>query len=141
MPIDDEMGLNDLPEPSEEVNAWSKLVIGAAIEVHKLLGPGHLEAIYEEAMAVEMTLRNIPFTRQSSVDVVYKDHLIGKGKLDFLVPGVLIVEIKAVAALVAIHRVQAESYLARTKLQLALLINFNVLKLKDGGIQRIIRSL
>ena len=129
-----------LPEPPPEADRWAREVIGAAIEVHRLLGPGHLEEVYEAAMDVEMKLRGIPFERQVSVDVMYKGVKVGKGRMDFLVGNMLVVEIKACAALIAIHCVQTESYLATTGHQLALLFNFNVVKLKDGGIKRVVRS-
>ena len=140
MPFDDEPTVYELTEPTVELDAIAKRVIGAAIEVHRHLGPGHLEDAYQSALAVEMRLRGISFQEQVPVDLVYKGEQVGHGKLDFLVEGQLIVEIKACAALIAIHRVQVESYLAITRHQLALLINFNVPALKDGGIRRIIRS-
>jgi len=112
-------------------------VIGAAIEVHRHLGPGYLESVYEEAMAVELTLRGIPFTRQSVFGVDYKGHAVGMGRLDLLVDGCLPVELKAAEALVPIHTAQALSYLKATKHRLVLLINFNVPVLKDG-IKRVI---
>jgi GxxExxY protein len=140
MPFDDEPAPYDLPEPPPEADRWAREAIGAAIEVHRILGPGHLEEVYEEAMAVEMKLRGIPFQRQVPIDVIYKGVPVGKGRIDFIVAEMLVVEIKACAALVAIHGVQVESYLATTKHVLALLLNFNVVKLKDGGIRRIVRS-
>ncbi len=140
MPYDDEISPYALPEPSPVVDEFARKVIGAAIEVSSALEPGHLEEVYEEALAIEMELRGIPFERQVPVSVLYKGVKVGGGKLDFLVGGVLIVEVKAVPALIAIHGVQVESYLSITGHELALLINFNVLKLKDGGIRRIIAS-
>jgi GxxExxY protein len=140
MPFEDAFIEYDPPEPPPEVDRWAREVIGAAIEVHRHLGPGHLEEVYFEALAIEMTLRGIPFARQVPVKISYKGQEVGKGRLDFLVADILIVEVKACSALVAIHGVQCESYLTITNLQLALLLNFNVIKLKDGGIRRIIRS-
>jgi GxxExxY protein len=140
VPHDDEVSPYALPEPSPYVDGLARKVLGAAIEVNSALGPGHLEEVYEEALAIEMRLRGIPFERQVPVEITYKGVKVGGGKLDFLVGGALIVEVKAVAALVAIHGVQVESYLAITGHELALLLNFNVLKLKDGGIRRIIAS-
>jgi GxxExxY protein len=81
-------------EPSAEVDRLAHLVIGAAIEVHRQLGPGLLEGIYEEALGIELGLRGIPFTRQSGVGITYKGRPVGKGKLDLLVGGRLIVELK-----------------------------------------------
>jgi GxxExxY protein len=112
-------------------------VIGAAIEVHRHLGPGFLESVYEEAVSVELGLRNIPFARQSVFGVDYKGHAVGMGRLDLLVAECLPVELKAVEAFAPIHTAQAISYLKVTKHRLALLINFNVSVLKDG-IKRVV---
>jgi GxxExxY protein len=103
------------------------------------LGPGFLESIYEEALCVELTLRRIAFQRQVPVPIFYKGAAIGQGRLDLLVQGKLVVEIKTVESLAPIHSAQAISYLKATGHQLALLINFNSAVLKDG-IKRIIRS-
>lgn len=140
MPHDDEPTPYDRPEPSPEADAWARQVIGAAIEVNTRLGPGHLEEVYDNALAVEMTLRGMPFERQVPVKIEYKGVEVGRGKMDFLVAGMLIVEVKAVSALGAVHGVQVESYLAMTGHELALLLNFNVLKLKEGGIRRIVST-
>jgi len=126
-------------EPSAELDRLAHAVIGAAIEVHRLLGPGFLESVYEEALCVELQLRGIPFTRQPIVSVDYKNHIVGEGRLDLLVGDVLIVELKAVDALAPIHTAQVISYLKTTGHQLGLLINFNVPVLR-GGIKRIILS-
>ena len=112
-------------------------VIGAAIEVHRHLGAGFLESVYEEALAFEMAERSIPFVRQPEVELTYKEHRVGVGRLDFLIGGGLILELKAVEALHPIHHAQALNYLRATGHPLALLINFNVTVLKDG-IKRII---
>jgi len=101
-------------------------VIGAAIEVHRMLGPGYLESVYEEALAVEMELRGISFQKQAAFALSYKGRPVGEGRLDFLVEGCLIVELKAVDMLAPIHTAQALSYLKATGHHLALLINFNV---------------
>ncbi len=106
--------------------------IGAAIEVHRHLGPGYLESVYEDALAVEFGLRDIPFSRQVVFTLDYKGHQVGEGRMDFLVNDCLIVELKAVEALAPIHTAQAISYLKATKRRLALLINFNVPVLKAG---------
>ena len=118
--------------PGVEVDRLARAVLGAAIEVHRLLGPGYLESVYEEALVIEFRLRAIPFERQVPFALDYKGNPVGEGRLDFLVGGVLVVEIKAVDALAPIHTAQALSYLKATGLHLALLINFNVPVLKDG---------
>jgi GxxExxY protein len=126
-------------EPSEDVDRLAREVIGAAIEVHRILGPGFLESVYEEAFCVELGLRSIPFQRQAVTPILYKGVAVGQGRLDMLIKGQLIVEIKAVDELASIHLAQAISYLKATGHQLALLINFNVKFLKDG-IKRVVHS-
>ncbi len=122
-----------------EVEQLAYGVIGAAIEVHRMLGPGFLESVYERALCVELQLRRIPFICQGMVAVNYKSCMVGEGRLDLLVGNALIVELKAVEKLAPIHSAQVLSYLKMTNHQLGLLINFNVLILKDG-IKRIILS-
>lgn len=124
-------------EPDKEADIVAREVIAAAIEVHRHLGPGFLESVYEEALAVELNLRQIPFQRQKSIAVDYKSYAVGEGRLDFLVNEVLVVEIKAVEVLAPIHIAQVLSYLKATGLQLGLLINFHVSVLKEG-IQRVV---
>jgi GxxExxY protein len=126
-------------EPSEELDRLAYAVIGAAIEVHRVLGPGFLESVYEEALCVELQLRRIPFRQQSVVAVNYKGQLVGEGRLDLLVSNTLIVELKAVENLAPIHSAQLLSYLKMTAHPLGLLINFNVPILREG-IKRIILS-
>ena len=99
-------------------------VIGAAMEVHKILGPGFLEAVYQSALARELTLRGIPFEQQVRLPVSYKDVLVGEYIADFIIDGKLIVEIKAVSNFNSQHQAQAMHYLAATGLRLTLLLNF-----------------
>jgi GxxExxY protein len=124
-------------EPSKEVDDLAHQVIGIALEVHRILGPGYMENIYEKAMRIEFESRKVPFENQLRVQVVYKSQLIGQGRIDFLVSRLLPVEIKAVSALLPVHQAQLISYLKMTNLQLGLLINFNVPLLKHG-IKRVI---
>jgi GxxExxY protein len=112
-------------------------VIGAAIEVHSVLGPGYLESVYESAMALELTARAIPFQAQHAVSVTYKGADVGQGKIDFLAGGKLIVELKAVERVLPVHRAQVISYLRATGCRLGLLINFNERTVREG-IQRIV---
>lgn len=121
----------------DSLNDLCQKVIGAAIDVHRALGPGLLEAIYEAALAIELTERRIPFQRQPEVEPCYKGQQIGKGRLDFLVDGELVLELKAVEILAPVHTAQVLAYLRATGHRLALLMNFNVAVLKDG-IQRVI---
>ena len=125
-------------QPGADIDAWARAVIGAAIEVHSLLGPGLLEALYEEALCVEMRIRNIPFARQVPVPMTYKGREIGQGRLDVLVADLLVVELKTVETLAPVHMAQVLSYLRATGHELGLLINFNVSTLKQGGIKRVV---
>lgn len=124
-------------EPSQEVDDLARKVIGAALEVHRALGPGYTENVYEEALCIEIENQSIPFERQVKIAVEYKGRKVGEGRLDLLVARILPVELKAVESLAAIHQAQLISYLKITHLQLGLLINFNVPFLKNG-IKRVI---
>lgn len=104
--------------------AVTQRIIGAAISVHRSLGPGFLEGIYEEALAVEFTLSSILFVRQKPVTLFYKDHQIGEHRLDFLVEDLIVVELKAIRALEDIHFAIGRSYLKATGLHDGLLLNF-----------------
>lgn len=126
-------------EPDKQLDDLASAVIGAAIEVHRVLGPGYLESVYEQALAVELELRRIAFEKQRPIGVEYKGHAVGEGRLDLLVAGRLVVELKAVDALAPIHTAQVMSYLKTLSLPLGLLINFNVPLLKHG-IKRVILS-
>ena len=124
-------------EPSSEVDDLARSVIGAAIEVHRLLGAGFLESVYEKALAVEMRLRGITFERQWPFQLRYKNESVGDVRVDFLVGQKLIVELKAVDDLAPLHHAQVLNYLRATRMELGLLINFNVALLKQG-IRRVV---
>ena len=119
-------------EPRGKVDELAHCVIGAAIEVHRHLGPGFLESVYEEALAIELTSRQIPFRRQLKVNVYYKQSPVGEGRVDFLVDDELVVELKAVSEMNPIFTAQTISYLKTLNKRLALLLNFNVIVMKDG---------
>jgi len=129
---DEQIDLEDGIEPGEALNAISYTIIGAAVEVHRVLGQGYSELIYQKAMEVELRLRQVGFVAQASVGVMYKGEHLGEGKLDLLVQDQVIVELKAVDELSPIHKAQVISYFKATRIKLKLLINFNVRKLKDG---------
>jgi GxxExxY protein len=131
--------MTTLCEPDASTDAIAHAVIGAAIEVHRVLGPGFLEQVYEQALCRELQLRQIPFERQKPVRVDYKGEYVGEGRLDLLVGQELIVELKAVKAFAPIDRAKVISYLKASDRRLALLINFNVPVLKEG-LQRVIQS-
>jgi GxxExxY protein len=107
-------------------------IIGAAIEVHRALGPGLLESIYEEALCFEFQLCQLRYQRQVEVEVRYKGHLIKGQRLDLLVEEEVIVELKSVANLPQVATAQILSYLKATGLRRGLLINFGVSRLIDG---------
>jgi len=117
--------------------ALTYAIIGAAIEVHRTLGPGFPEAIYEQALCVEMRSRGIAYARQVDVQVRYKGEHVGSGRIDLLVNDSVIVEMKAVDAISSVHVGQVLSYLRMTGHQLGLIFNFNVRILRDGGIERV----
>ena len=100
--------------------------------MHSVLGPGYLESTDEEALAVELGLRSIPFVRQAPLSISYKRKVVGQQRIDLLVDGDLVVELKAVESFLPIHVAQVMSYLKAGAFDLALLINFNVPRLKDG---------
>jgi len=124
-------------EPGEQLDALARQVIGVAIEVHRELGAGFLESVYENAMAIELAMQHIPFQRQAPVSLEYKGQSVGEARLDLLVDNALVVELKAVDSLAAIHHAQVINYLKATRYKLGLLINFNVTKLRDG-VKRIV---
>ena len=114
-------------------NEITHQIIGAAIEVHKHLGPGLLESAYEECFAHELQLRNLRVERQKPVPVIYKETKLECGyRLDLLVEGRVVVELKSVEGLGPIHEAIILTYLRMSGHRLGLLINFNVSALKDG---------
>lgn len=115
-------------------------IIGAAIEVHRQLGPGLLESAYEECLSRELAIRNIPFERQKPLPLVYKDLQLDCGyRLDLLVDGRVVVEIKAVETLAPIHDAIVLTYLKLSGCGLGLLINFHAMTLKSG-IRRLVHN-
>lgn len=121
----------------KEYNDLSEKIIGCAIDVHKNLGPGLLESIYESALCIEFDLNNILYKRQLEIPILYKNHKIGKHRLDLIVDNKIILELKAVDNINPIFEAQLLSYLKISGYKLGLLINFNERLLKDG-IKRII---
>ena len=119
------------------MDAWAQIVVQAAIEVHRPLGPGFLESVYEEALGVELSLREVPFQQQVPIAVQYKSRRVGQARLDLLVAGRRVVELQAVDSLLPIHLAQVISYLRTTRHGLGLLINVSVPFLQRG-LKRII---
>jgi GxxExxY protein len=119
--------------------ALTESIIGAAIEVHRHLGPGLLESVYEECMCHELRLRDIPFLRQVELPVIYKGvETGGKYRIDLIVANEVIVELKAVEQVLSVHEAQLLSYLKLTGKRVGLIINFNVAVLHRGIIRRVL---
>ena len=116
----------------DDINSLTEQIIGAAIEVHRHLGPGLLESAYEEALAIELELRRIPFERQTAIPFTYKGHPIGDYRLDLLVGDKVVVEIKSVERHDPVFEAQLLTYLRLTGKKVGLLINFNTRLLKQG---------
>jgi GxxExxY protein len=107
-------------------------IIGAAIEVHRVLGPGLLESVYEEALAHELDLQKIPYRKQVVVDINYKGKTISGQRIDLVVADEVVVEIKSLRTLPDVAIAQTLSYLKATRLKRALLVNFGTAKLVQG---------
>lgn len=120
-------------EPIEETGALTGKIIGAAIEVHRALGPGLLESAYEACLIYELRLRRLKVESQKPLPVFYKDVMLDCGyRLDLVVDDWVIVEIKSVVGFAPIHEAQLLSYLKLSDYKIGLLINFNMKILKDG---------
>jgi GxxExxY protein len=118
------------PMPDSEL---TRRVIGCAIEVHRNLGPGLLEKLYETRLCDELTTTGLPFVRQKSLPVVYKGKALdGHYEMDIIVQENLVLEIKAVHQILPIHEAQLQTYLRLSGLPLGLLMNFNSVRMKDG---------
>lgn len=122
---------------SDELEQLAHDVIGCCIEVHRQLGPGLLEAIYARALAIELGARGIPFEIEKAFPITYRDSLLCHQRVDLIVAGQLIVEVKSVDGFHSIHTAQLLSYLHVAGVRLGLLINFNVSILKFG-VKRVI---
>jgi len=124
----------------EELNKLTEGIIGAAIEVHRNLGPGLLESAYQAALAYELNQRGYKVEQQKPLPMLYKEIKLDAGyRLDFLVNGKVIVEIKSSGGIIPIHDAQILSYLRLSGCKIGLLINFNV-KLLKNGIKRFVNG-
>jgi GxxExxY protein len=119
------------------LNKITEQIIGCAIEVHRQLGPGLLESIYESALCVELEYRGLKYERQKALSVNYKGHPIGEFKIDLLIENTVVVELKSVERFDPVFEAQLLSYMKLGRYKLGLLINFNSALLKDG-IKRLI---
>jgi GxxExxY protein len=117
----------------------SEAVIGAAIEVHRILGPGLLESAYQRCLEYELELRGIPFQRQVDLPIVNKGVELDCGyKMDLVVEGKLVLELKAVEKLTDLHEAQLLTYLRLSSVRVGLLLNFNSVLLRDGIVRRVL---
>ena len=120
-------------------NEISKIIVDAAIQVHKYFGPGLLEKAYQECLFYELISRGLRVEKEKSLPIVYHDLVIEHAfRIDLLVEQKVVVETKSVATLLGIHLAQTLTYLRLGNYKLGLLLNFNVERMKDGGIRRVI---
>jgi GxxExxY protein len=123
----------------EDVDPWSRRAIGCAIEVHRTLGPGLLESVYEACLCRELAQAGLAFARQVRLPVIYKGHTVDCGlTLDLVVEQGLLLEIKAVQAILPVHEAQLLTYLKISGLRIGLIINFNEVRLVDGIRRRLL---
>jgi GxxExxY protein len=123
---------------SAHIDATASQIVDAAIKVHKLLGPGLLESVYEVCLCHELAIRQIPFERQLSLPITYEGIRLESGlRIDLLVDSNIVVELKTVETLLPLHRAQLLTYLKLSDKRLGFLLNFNVAVMKDG-IKRVI---
>jgi GxxExxY protein len=128
-----------MPEPALQLDRVARLVVDSAFSVHSILGPGLLESVYEQCLVHELELRDVLVRRQVYLPLAYKGLEIESGlRLDLLVADAIVVEVKALERLLAVHEAQLLTYLKLSNHRLGLLINFNVPLVKDG-IRRLIR--
>jgi len=124
-----------IPEEDERL---AHAIIGAAIEVHRILGPGFLESIYRKALRHELALRGIASEEEVPICIRFKDLCIDNQRVDLLVEQRIIVELKCVEKFAPIHEAILISYLKTTKFRLGLLFNFRTVTLKEGGLKRVV---
>ena len=136
--MDQPITVDEDEEPNPDLNRITNMILGAAFAVHTQLGPGHQEHVYANALQIEFHRRQIQFVREARFLIKYAGAVVGEGRLDFIVEGKVIVELKAVETMTPLFTSQVISYLKATNVKLALLINFNVRSLREG-IKRIAR--
>jgi len=126
-------GLTNHQDMSPQLDALSKQIVDSLFTVHKELGPGLLEKIYEEALVSEFTERNIPFVRQQPIPVIFKGKRLPIDyKLDICVAGSVILELKTVEAILPVHKAQLLSYMKLMQAPMGFIVNFNEIMIKDG---------
>ena len=120
-----------------EINELTETIIGCAIEVHRCLGPGLAKATYERALCIQMSRAGLPFHRQVAIPVHYKGEVIGEYRPDLVVAELVVVEVKSVECVLAVHRAQMIAYLRVTGVRVGLILNFNE-EVMRSGIRRVI---
>jgi GxxExxY protein len=133
----------DLPQRLRDseiarLNSITSQVIGAAIEVHRVLGPGLLEPMYEQALCIELDERHMRYKRQPRADAFYKGRLLGTYRIDLIIEAAVLVEIKCVTAVLPVFEAQLLTYMRAPGVRIGLLINFNASLLKHGITRRIL---
>ncbi len=127
-----------MSEPSQDHDRVARAVVDAAFQVHTALGPGLLEAVYEQCLVSELQSRQMPLHRQVAVPFTYRGHHIETGyRMDIVAGGLVVVEIKAIERILPVHEAQVDTYLKLSGHRLGLLINFNVALIKYGIRRRI----
>lgn len=124
------MDMNSIIKGEYKYSALTGKIIGCAMEVHKLLGNGFQEVIYQRALEYEMEIQGLSFAREFEMPIFYKEKQVGTRRVDFLVEGIISVELKALTQLEPVHLAQAINYLEAYNLEIGLLINFGETKLK-----------
>lgn len=132
----DQREYEPIPEHAEEVGAE---IIDAAIKVHKVLGPGLLESVYEACLCYELSKRNVPFRRQVDMPARFEEVLVETGfRVDVMADECVIAELKAAEKIIPIHKAQLLTHMKLANIRLGFLLNFNVVRMKDGGIVRMV---
>jgi GxxExxY protein len=121
-----------LYQPSPDLLALSGRLIGAAIEVHSILGPGYTEVVYARALRRELRRREVPYESEVPIEVVYKGDLIAEFRIDLVIDERLVVELKAVDSITSVHVAQTLAYLKASGIRVGLIVNFNVPRLQQG---------
>lgn len=123
----------------ENINDLTYRIIGCAIKVHKVLGPGLLESTYEHCLSQELLMKGIKYERQAGLPVIYENSRLDVGyRIDLLVEGSVIIELKSIDKIAPIHKAQLLTYMKLSGKRIGLLINFNVVSLKDGIVRMIL---
>lgn len=127
--------LDEFEDMQSPVNLATAAIIGACMEVHAALGPGHARAVYLRALAYEFAMRKIPFIQNQPVPLTYKGKTVGEKKLDFVVAGLVVLNVKKVNRIRPVHPTAMKSHLKAANMRLGLIVNFNTKALMDGVVR------